>query len=119
MKSDNDWKSRLGVVYSTNADYEYTVDEPVEEPDTLPLSQQKLKIRVERVGRRGKVVTIVSGFVGHTDDLRSLALRLKTRLSTGGTVKEGEIIIQGDQKARVQDCLSEWKAKQQTEPPRP
>lgn len=111
MKADNDWKKRLGVVYSTQADYQYTTSEETdEEPETIPMARQRLRLRVERVGRRGKVVTIVSGFIGRTDDLKALALKLKTRLSTGGTVKDGEIIIQGDQKVKLQGYLAELSA---------
>lgn len=102
--ADNDWKSRLGMVFSTNPDYQFeTAEEP--EADTLPAEAQPLRVRMERAGRKGKTVTLVTGFVGREDDLRTLAKMLKTRLSTGGSAKDGEIVIQGDVRQRVLDLL--------------
>lgn len=104
MAKDNDWKSRLQVVYSTNPDYNYiTEDEP--EVETLPKHQQKLRVQIEKNHRGGKTVTIIRGFVGTDDDLKLLAKYLKTRCGVGGTAKEGEIIIQGDFKAKVVELL--------------
>lgn len=104
MKADNDWKSRLGMVYSTDPDYPYQTDvEP--EAVTLPAAQQDLRVWLDRKQRGGKVVTLVRGFVGRCDDLADLARLLKTRCGVGGTVKEGEIIIQGDHRDRVVDIL--------------
>lgn len=103
----NDWKDRLGVVYSTNPDYCYEV-ESAEEPDTLPPARQRLRVSMERAGRKGKTVTLVKGFVGCTDDLKELSRRLKTRLSTGGSVKDGEVVIQGDVRDAVRSLLKEW-----------
>lgn len=96
----NDWKERLGVVFSTNPDYVYeaTVDD---QPDTLPPERQRLRIRIERAGRRGKTVTLVTGFVGSSEDLKELGRRLKAHLGTGGTSKDGVIVIQGDVKEKV------------------
>ena len=63
-KKENDWKDRLGVMYSTNPDFNYqTDDEP--EADLLPPGQQKLRLRIEKNGRGGKTVTVISGFIGH------------------------------------------------------
>lgn len=102
--ADNDWKSRLGMVYSTNPDYHFeTAEEP--ETETLPPAQQRLRVRMERAGRKGKIVTLVEGFVGTEEDLKSLAKMLKTKLSTGGSAKEGEIVIQGDVRQRVAELL--------------
>lgn len=95
-----DWKERLGVVYSTNPDYAYDVP-AADEPDTLPPAQQRLRVRMERAGRKGKTVTLVTGFVGTADDLKALGKALKTYLGTGGTAKDGEIVIQGDVRERV------------------
>ena len=104
MAKDNDWKSRLQVVYSTNPDYNYvTDDEP--EAETLPKQQQKLRVQMEKNHRGGKTVTIVRGFVGTDDDLKALAKLLKTRCGVGGSAKEGEIIIQGDFKSKVIELL--------------
>lgn len=103
MAKDNDWKSRLQVVYSTNPDYNYvTDDEP--EVETLP-KQQKLRVQMEKNHRGGKTVTIVRGFVGTDEDLKILAKLLKTRCGVGGSAKGGEIIIQGDFKPKVVELL--------------
>ena len=99
-----DWKDRLGIVYSTNADYEYTSSaEP--EQETLPPSRQRLRVAMEKNHRGGKVVTIVRGFTGTAQDLSTLARQLKTRLGVGGSVKEGEILIQGNCRERVVEIL--------------
>ncbi len=90
-----DWKDRLGVVYSTNQDYKYQHDED-EEQDTLPPRQQNLRVMLDRKKRKGKAVTLVTGFKGTEDDLKSLGKLLKTKCGVGGTVKESEIMIQGD-----------------------
>lgn len=104
--SNNDWKDRLGIVYSTKVDFQYEIDE-VEELETLPIEQQKLRVKVEKAGRKGKTVTLVTGFIGTDEDLKLLAKQLKTRLSTGGSSKGGEIVIQGDVKQRVVQLLLE------------
>lgn len=102
---DNDWKSRLGVVFSTNPQFEYNDDSADEEIETLQPAQQKLRVRIEKNHRAGKVVTIVSGFVGTDDDMKALGKMLKTRCGTGGSVKDGEILVQGDFRDRVIDIL--------------
>lgn len=100
-------KQRQGVVYSTNPDFAYTTQE-VAEATTLPPAQQKLRARIERAGRGGKTVTLVSGFVGTEADLKDLARRLKVRLGLGGAVKDGDIVIQGDVRAKATTLLREW-----------
>ena len=102
--ADNDWKSRLGMVYSTNPDFEYRTDERTE-PETLPPARQQLRVWLDRKQRAGKVVTLVRGFVGREADLADLARLLKTRCGVGGAAKEGEIIIQGDHRDRVAELL--------------
>ncbi|HJA96226.1 MAG TPA: translation initiation factor [Candidatus Alistipes faecavium] len=102
--ADNDWKSRLGMVYSTNPDFRYDTDEKPE-AETLPAGQQELRVWLDRKQRGGKVVTLVRGFVGRSADLEDLARLLKTRCGVGGSVKEGEIIIQGDHRDRVVEIL--------------
>lgn len=104
--ANNDWKSRLNVVYSTNPDFQYTTDEK-EEIETLPKQQQKLRVSIEKNHRGGKTVTLVKNFVGCDDDLKELARLLKTRCGVGGSAKEGEIIIQGDFKPRVIEILKQ------------
>ncbi|MDE7006504.1 translation initiation factor [uncultured Alistipes sp.] len=102
--ADNDWKSRLGTVYSTDPDFAYTTRQD-EEPETLAPAAQDLRVWLDRKQRAGKVATLVRGFVGRNDDLQELARLLKTRCGVGGAAKEGEIIIQGDHRDRVIDIL--------------
>ena len=102
--TDIDRKKRVGVVYSTNPDYEYS-DDSQEQTDTLPKNQQKLCLNMERAGRGGKTVTLVKGFVGSEDDITSLCKLLKQKCGVGGSVKDGEIIIQGDHRQRLVEIL--------------
>lgn len=102
---DNDWKARLGVVYSTNPDFKYTTARE-EEVQTLPPAQQRLIVGIDRRNRGGKQVTLVSGFVGSAEDLKELGRTLKTRLGVGGGAKDGEITIQGDFRDKVVEILS-------------
>ena len=103
---DNDWKSRLGVVYSTNPDFQY--ETPVEaEAETLPPAMQRLIVSIDRRNRGGKQVTLVTGFVGTSDDLKELGKTLKTKCGVGGTAKDGEITIQGDLRDKVVALLKE------------
>ena len=99
-----DWKDRLGVVYSTNPDFQYETSSE-EEVETLPAAQQKLIVSIDRRARAGKQVTLVKGFVGRDEDLAALAKTLKTKCGVGGSAKEGEIIIQGDFRDRVVELL--------------
>lgn len=101
---NNDWKERLGMVYSTNPDFQFDTGEE-EEAETLPKNQQRLRVRMEKNGRGGKIVTIVAGFVGGEADLKELGKWLKGRLGVGGSAKDGEVIVQGDFKQRVIDLL--------------
>ena len=103
-KTDIERKKRIGVVYSTNPDYEYS-DDSQEEADTLPKNQQKLRLNMERAGRGGKTVTLVKGFEGSEDDITSLCKLLKQKCGVGGSVKDGEIIIQGDHRQRLIEIL--------------
>ena len=105
-----DWKDRLGMMYSTNPDYEYNYDGEVEQ-DTLPPEEQNLKVEIDRKKRKGKTVCLVSGFIGKEDDLKELAKLLKTKCGVGGSVKEGQIIIQGDFKDKIIGILSSKKYK--------
>ena len=103
--ADNDWKARLGVVFSTNPDFNYTTEE-TEEVETLAPAKQNLRVWLDRNHRGGKTVTLVKGFVGTDDDLKELARMLKNRCGVGGSAKDGEIIIQGDHRDRVVDLLT-------------
>ena len=103
-------KHAVGVVYSTNPDFQYQYDD-IHEPATLPFSQQKLRVRLERNHRGGKTVTIVSGFVGTDADLQDLGRMLKTRCGVGGSAKDGEILVQGDHVERIRTILKEMGAK--------
>lgn len=101
---NNDWKSRLGVMYSTNPDFQYeTNEEP--ETETLPKEQQQLRISLDKRNRGGKVVTLISGFIGPSEDLSALGKLLKVKCGVGGSAKEGEIIIQGDFRQKVLEIL--------------
>ena len=100
----NDWKERLNIVYSTNPDFQYSTDE-MEENETLPKQQQKLRVSIEKNHRGGKTVTIVRNFIGTSDDMKELGKMLKTKCGVGGSTKEGEILIQGDFKEKVIEIL--------------
>ena len=102
----SDWKERLGMVYSTNPDFEYTTTE-VEEQATLPPQQQNLRVWLDRKHRGGKTVTLVKGFVGTEADLTELGRMLKSKCGVGGSAKDGEIIVQGDHRDRVVDLLTQ------------
>lgn len=110
--ADNDWKKRLGVVFSTNPDFNYE-EESEEEPQTLEPSRQNLIVSIDRKGRGGKQVTLVTGFVGTSDDLAELGRTLKVKCGVGGSAKDGEITIQGDFRDRVVALLKDmgYKAK--------
>ena len=101
---DVDRKKRVGVVYSTNTDFDYSEDTQ-DEAISLPRNQQKLRLYMERAGRGGKTVTIVKFFVGSEDDMMNLCKILKQKCGVGGSVKDGEIIIQGDHRQRLIDIL--------------
>ena len=104
---DNHWKKRLGMVYSTNPDFAFTTDDDTnDEPiATLPPERQRLRLQLEKSGRAGKTVTVIKGFVGSDDDLRTLSRELKKRLCTGGAEKDGQILIQGDVRQRLLPLL--------------
>lgn len=104
--AENDWKKRLGVVYSTNPDFRYETETEIRQ-ETLPPAAQKLIVRIDRRQRAGKQVTLVDGFVGTEEDLTALARTLKTKCGVGGTAKDGQITIQGDLRDKVTGLLSD------------
>jgi translation initiation factor 1 len=91
----NDWKDRLGMVYSTNPDFQYETGNDNEQ-ETLPANRQELRVQLDKKQRNGKKATLITGFVGTNDDLKELAKTLKTKCGVGGSAKDGEILIQGD-----------------------
>jgi translation initiation factor 1 len=99
------WKDRLGTVYSTDPDFQYTPRQS-EEAETLPPSKQQLTVCTDSKMRKGKTVTIVADFIGKTEDLEALAKFLKTKCGAGGSAKDGEIVIQGDFKTKIRDILN-------------
>jgi translation initiation factor 1 len=98
-------KNKTGVVYSTNPDFHYAY-EGEKEPETLAPGKQDLRVMLDSRNRKGKKVTLITGFSGKEDDLQKLGRDLKTICGSGGTAKEGEILIQGDFRDKVMDYLS-------------
>ncbi|MBC7448416.1 MAG: translation initiation factor [Hymenobacteraceae bacterium] len=95
-------KNRAGIVYSTNADFQYeSDDDAAAEAVTLALDKQSLRVQIDRRQRGGKEVTLVAGFIGTDADLQTLGKLLKTKCGVGGTAKDGEILIQGDVRDKV------------------
>lgn len=97
-----------GMVYSTNPDYINQQEEPQEAGVSLPKDKQKLRVSLDKKQRAGKVVTLITGFVGPDEDLQALGKELKTKCGAGGSVKDGEILIQGDYREKVTGWLKGW-----------
>jgi len=93
------------MVYSTNPDFDDWDDELEPEQETLPPQQQKLIISLDKKQRKGKKVTLVTGFVGTNDDLKELGKLIKSKCGVGGSAKDGEILIQGEFKDKVRTIL--------------
>ncbi|HNX56371.1 MAG TPA: translation initiation factor [Prolixibacteraceae bacterium] len=94
-KMANDWKDRLGMVYSTNPDFNFETGK-TEGQQTLQPNKQDLRVELDKKQRNGKKATLITGFVGTDEDLKELAKLLKTKCGVGGSAKDGEILIQGD-----------------------
>jgi translation initiation factor 1 len=105
-------KNKVNVVYSTNSSFNYDF-EGDEELQTLPPNKQDLRVQLDTKQRKGKGVTLITGFVGTNDDLKELEKTLKSKCGVGGSAKENEIIIQGDHRDKVLNLLVEmgYKAK--------
>ncbi|MDI9319943.1 MAG: translation initiation factor [Phycisphaerales bacterium] len=97
-----------GLIYSTNKGFfnDYQADN--DEQKTLAKDKQKLRVQLDSKQRAGKVVTAVSGFVGTDEDCEALGKQLKTKCGTGGSVKEGLILVQGDYKTKIIAWLMDW-----------
>jgi translation initiation factor 1 len=105
-KNDNMKKinSLSGLVYSTDPNFK--IEEEVIDVETLPTSKQKLKIKLETKHRAGKAVTLITGFIGKQTDAEELGKKLKSFCGTGGSVKDGEIIVQGDNREKIKQWLN-------------
>jgi len=104
MKQENDWKKRLGVVYSTDPDYQYKGNDQSGQ-ETPPPAEQDLRVWLDR-RKGGKVVSLVKGFVGNDEDIKELGSHLKKQCGVGGSVKGGEILVQGDFRDKICKELS-------------
>ena len=93
------------IVYSTNPDFDFKL--PEVRIETPPPQKQSLKVQISKKGRGGKTVSLVSGFVGNDEDLESLGKALKNRCGVGGSVKDGEILLQGDVREKAVAFLIE------------
>lgn len=100
----SDWKDRLNVVYSTNPDFKYEKEENIEE-DTLDKAKQQLRISLDKRNRKGKAVTLITGFTGTIADLEELGKFLKVKCGVGGSAKDREIIVQGDFRNKILELL--------------
>lgn len=105
MSKKNNWKNREGVVYSTDSSFNYEYS-GIEEQETLAPSKQNLRIELDKSGRAGKQVTLITGFVGSSADLDTLTKLIKTKCGVGGSCKDGEILIQGDVREKVLGILT-------------
>ena len=106
-------KKKINIVYSTNPDYNYNYEEDGVE-ETLDVSEQNLRVLLDKKQRKGKAVTLVTGFIGKEEDLKDLGKSLKQKCGVGGSVKDGLVLIQGDVRKKVLDILLKegYKAKQ-------
>ncbi len=98
-------KNNKGFFFSTDPDFEFTGYDEDQEEETLAPQQQKLRVFIDRKKRKGKEVTLITGFVGDGDDLKDLGKFLKSKCGVGGSVKDGEILIQGNHRDKVVDLL--------------
>ncbi|QQR97233.1 MAG: translation initiation factor [Sphingobacteriales bacterium] len=104
MSKQQNWKERLGTVYSTDQNFNYNYNEETEQ-QTLENNKQILYIKTDNKQRKGKTVTLISNFIGTDEDLQTLTKMLKTKCGVGGTAKDNEIMIQGDFKQKIKEIL--------------
>lgn len=97
-------KDRIGVVYSTNEDFDYDMDGDEDQEDVAPGDQQ-LRVELDKKARAGKQVTLITGFQGYDDSLKELGKILKSKCGVGGSAKDGEILIQGDFRVKIEQVL--------------
>lgn len=111
MKGKN--RNTGGLVYSTDPDVRAGIGGGQDETETPPPGRQDLRIQLDRKQRAGKAVTLVTGFRGGADQLEALGKMLKSRCGTGGSVKNGEILVQGDFREKILQILQDagYKAK--------
>ena len=94
-------KKKDGVIYSTNPEFNYESEGNNSSLESIPNNQQNLKVWLESNNRGGKKVTIIRGYIGKEEDLVLFAKEIKSSMGTGGTAKDGEVVIQGDFRDRV------------------
>jgi translation initiation factor 1 len=99
MAKQNQWKQLDGLVFSTDPNYK--IEQEQDEIETSPPQQQRLRVMLDKRNRRGKAVTLITGFEGSEEDMKALGKSLKSYCGVGGSVKDGEIIVQGDQRDKV------------------
>lgn len=97
-------KNRDGVVYSTNSEFQFNDWFPTE-AEVLSWDKQRLKVLLDKSGRGGKIVTLIEGFQGPFSELEKLARELKSYCGTGGSAKDGQILIQGDVRKKAGEFL--------------
>jgi len=100
-------KNKIGIVYSTNPEFDYTFINNNDEPETLEPSMQKLYISLDKKNRSGKQVTLIENFTGKQEYLKKLEKIIKTKCSTGGTTKDNTIILQGDFREKIEIILKQ------------
>jgi len=103
-KKSNSLSDLGGFVFSTNADFEFDANDGITE--TLPPNKQQLEAHLDKKNRAGKVATVIVGFQGIDQDLKALSKELKTLCGVGGSVKDGEILIQGNFRDKIMEYLT-------------
>jgi translation initiation factor 1 len=104
MKNTNDWKDKPGIVYSTNPNFYEKTEQNFEKKPVLP---DEMLLRIELDKRNGKAATLVTDFKGTDEQLKDLAKMLKTKCGSGGSQRDGEILIQGDFRIKIAEILKE------------